>query len=142
MFNRFFNLFRRSAMCRVPLDDNAPWQSEEHGELDPLARMLVLVKPKQPYVRWMRELYKDLAPTLVQCCRDSSLAFLIPSIDGEIAEAEHFVATYWRHFFAQMLSACELSPATWPQDRTLAMFRHWFDVELGDMVLDLGGYPE
>ena len=30
----------------------------------------------------------------------------------------------------------------WPEQRSAAMFKDWFDTQIRDMVLDLGGYEE
>lgn len=141
LFRRILQTFRRKSdpVFTVPGELHWPWQSEQYGELDPLKRMLVLVRPRQPYVHWINQRTGFPRP-LAQARRSDSLAFLIPRVEGSFEEAEAFVSQYWPHFFAQMLEAWEQATETWPQDRTLTMFRHWFDIEIGDMVLDLGQY--
>ena len=140
----------------VPRDPHMPWQSEDELALVP--RKLVLLIPKQPYVDWVKRLpgisAEDLPPeladmagdfshyTLRQSRREDRLAFLIPSGDGGIEEVEAFIGRYWSHCFAQALAQWQPDGAHWPPNRDFALFRKWFELELGDMVIDLGGYAD
>jgi hypothetical protein len=108
------------------------------GEPKILKRMLILVKPKQAYVQWVRQRSDNPSYTLAESRQEDSIAFLIPTENWDRAEADAFIAHFWVYFFRQMLSAWEHNEATWPQDPTLIMFHHWFDVEVCDMVHDLG----
>ena len=83
----------------APAGDHAPWQSEQHGELAALPRMLVHVIPRQPFVDWARQQRED--KSLAEMRRTESLAYLIPTESWETAEAEEFIEDHWRHFFAQ-----------------------------------------
>ena len=50
----------------APQKPHAPWQSQRLDDLNPMRRMLVHVKPKQPFVQWVRKkgATKDLAEIL------------------------------------------------------------------------------
>lgn len=124
----------------LPRGEHAPWQSEALDQLDMLPRILVLLIPKQPYVNWVRRFGAQMTPH--QARLSDNFAYLIPTRENDPAEAEHFIDTYWQHFFAQALEAWEHSDARWPQPRTLKMFRQWFEVRTCGTVLDLGGYAE
>lgn len=139
MLRRLFS--PRDLTFTLPGADHEPWQSETHGEYTPLRRMLVFMRPRQPFVTWVRSvnpLERDY--TVAKARRDDSFAFLIPTSVYEHAEAEDFIARYWHHFFAQALEMVEQDTHAWPAQRTLTMFRHWFDIEFCPAVLDLGGY--
>jgi hypothetical protein len=146
MFRRFLAFLKfapaaHDPLFTVPRESHAPWQSEAANELVPLARMLVVVKPKQPYVDWLKK-NGHTDDSLKEIRRSDSISFLIPTVDWEIEEAEAFVEKYWTHFFAQMLSMWELNQNAWPKQRTQALFQQWFEVDTVDQVLDLGRYAE
>ena len=107
------------------------------GEPKILKRMLILVKPKQPYVQWVRQHGGNPGLTLEQIRYESSIAFLIPAVNWDREEVEAYIDHFSPYFFHQMLSTWETDPATWPQNHTLVMFHHWFDVEVCDMVYDM-----
>lgn len=62
--------------------------------------------------------------------------------NGEAADSEAFISCYWRHFFAQALEQVTPDRTLWPPTRSEAMLRHWFDVELCQPIIDLGGDAE
>lgn len=49
---------------------------------------------------------------------------------------------HWQHFFAQALNLVSHDRSTWPPQLSYTMLRQWFDIEVCDMVLDLGGYTD
>lgn len=125
----------------VPADAEAPWQSEQLGELSPLSRALLVMRPRQPYAAWVAATQDQPEYTVATAREHDSVAFLIPTefFDGE--EAMQFVADYWPQFFAQGLSIWEADSDRWPRGRTQAMFEQWFELAFCEQVLDLGGYP-
>ena len=138
------SFFRRSRPTpgkpfTAPAGD-APWQSEQHGELAALPRMLVHVIPRQPFVEWARQQGED--KNLAEMRRTESLAYLIPTESWVTAEAEEFIEDHWRHFFAQALEGWEPREARWPKQRSHTLFLEWFEVRCSEMVLDLGGYGD
>lgn len=140
---KILQFFRRShdLPFTVPAGSEAPWQSELLGELAPLRRALLVMRPRQPYAAWVAATQGQPGYTVAAARAHDSLAFLIPTetFDGE--EAKQFVTDYWPHFFAQGLSVWESNPDRWPRNRTQAMFDQWFERAFCDQVLDLGGYP-
>ena len=86
------SFFRRSRPAPGKLftaPGDAPWQSEQRGELAALPRMLVHVIPRQPFVDWARQQGAD--KSLAGVRRTESLAYLIPTESWETAEAEEFI---------------------------------------------------
>lgn len=146
----FKRVSQRDTPFTVPVDKNAPWQSEARGELAPINRTVLVVLPKQPYVDWVRKMDERPTYSLAESRRNDYVTYLIPSITWEDetgtywedAGAIDFIGQFWNHFFAQSLAARELQPDTWPKDRTLVMFQHWFDIEVYELPLDLGVYEK
>ncbi len=109
------------------------------GEPKLLKRMLVRVKPKQAYVHWVRQHSGNPHYTLAESRREDSHAFLLP-LSWDLEEEDDVIADDWPYFFAQMLHIWKEDEAAWPEDRTLVMFRHWFEIEVCGMVFDLGDW--
>lgn len=64
-------------------------------------------------------------------------AFLVPdSLDGQ-EDAEQWVYRRWKMFFESFLGEWYTVESWWPQQRTLKMFKEWFDVQYHSMVWDL-----
>ena len=47
----------------------------------------------------------------------------------------------WRVLFDSILFDWITDESMWPQNRTLKMFRDWFDIEVHSMVWDLASEP-
>jgi hypothetical protein len=125
-----------------PAEGQTSWQSEAKGEMELLRRGLVVLRPKRPYLDWARSVDPDSAKSLAQHRREDSFAFLVPSYNLDIDDAQWFVDRYWPHFFAQVLESWTPKVKHWPQERTLEVFRQWFDIELSDRIMDLGQYAD
>ena len=82
--------------------------------------------------------------TVVESHRLDSIAFLLPTQEWSIELAEQFVEAPWPHFFTQALTMWDEQGefAPWPEERSHAMFKKWFDAQISDMVLALGGYED
>ncbi len=100
-------------------------------------RHLVILMPKQPALDWINSV--DPAPpgfTLERLRQDQN-AFLVPEdMDGQ-EDAERWVQRRWAMFFEHFLVEWYTDPALWPQKRSAAMFKKWFDVQYHSMVWDL-----
>lgn len=101
-----------------------------------LNRSVIVVYPKAPYERWTGE---DLKAGGLDPEKDGT-AYLIPMMQ-DLDEFDDFLEQTWSWLFAQQLSMWTEDDATWPQDRSLQMFRQWFEVRVADMVVDIAGEP-
>ena len=72
-----------------------------------LNRSVVIAKPLRPYLEWAKE---DDAEGLEQS---------------------------WPNLFDAMLEGWVTDEAFWPKDRTLRMFREWFEIQMSSVVQDL-----
>jgi hypothetical protein len=117
-------------------DPHAPWHPED--ELAPIGRQLVILRAKAPFLQWCRRCDPELSLSLAEL-RADAVAYLVPRGEADDAEeAKDFVDAHYGRFFAQELSTWTQDPNRWPKDRSLELFRNWFDVEAIDMVLDVG----
>jgi hypothetical protein len=101
-------------------------------------RTPLLLTRKQPFVDWLRSLDEP------EGLDDSSSANLTAAVDVYLVHApaheptlEEMVVEYWQDLFEEELWNWMTDELTWPADRTRAMFDAWFDVRLGDTVVDL-----
>lgn len=105
-----------------------------------LNRTVVLLVPKQPFLDWINNVDPDDQTLTVEDLRDDNEVFLIPQFNDN-SDAEKWVGKRWDSLFEHMLMGWVDDEMTWPQDRTLAMFHEWFDIEIHSMAWDLSDDP-
>jgi hypothetical protein len=100
-----------------------------------LPRAALIVRPKQPYLDWAASLDDS---GLVPDVHGEMTVYLIPEFadDGEAGE---ILAEVYGEVFERELFGWHTDEATWPANRTLQLFREWFEIELHSMVEDLCG---
>ena len=101
-----------------------------------LNRTVVLLGPKQPFLDWLNDVDPDDEPLTVEDVRDDNEVFLIPQFNNN-SDSEKWVEMRWSFLFEHMLMGWIDDEAMWPQDRTLDMFREWFEIEIHTMAWDL-----
>lgn len=120
-----------------------------------IARHVVLLLPKEPFVRWIHKSlrngpkYARRVPDYVKALsnkpgvptqaelRRTSTTYLIDLDDDEKLTAKEQVERDFVFFFKRELEQWDGTDEThWPTNMTLALFRQWFDIECFDMVLD------
>ena len=100
-------------------------------------RVAVVVEPKVSYLAWARALDGD-EPTIDVMSRESlTSVYLIE----EHADSDDSLEPHWDWIFVENLHSWCRDPRSWPQDRTYAMFKEWFDVRIVDTVFDLADGP-
>ena len=101
-----------------------------------LNRTVVLLVPKQPFLDWLNNVDPDDQTLTVDDLRDDNEVFLIPQF-ADNSDSEKWVEKRWDFLFEHMLMGWVEDEMAWPQDRSLAMFREWFDIEIHTMAWDL-----
>ena len=99
-------------------------------------RGLVVVRPKQPFLDWLRRLPERVTDVVLDQLRADCNAYLVPeweNVKGTGAGARSLL----RDDFEDELNAWHRIEAGWPKKRTVAVFREWFDVEPVSMVTNL-----
>jgi len=95
-------------------------------------RSALLVAPRAPFLNWA-ERYGDGVPYPIG---EERTVYLLPSYALE-TEVGEIVEHYYDIIFESELESWMLDDSTWPKERTYAVFREWFDVEVHSVVLDL-----
>ncbi|HSH82471.1 MAG TPA: hypothetical protein VLA19_28405 [Herpetosiphonaceae bacterium] len=103
--------------------------------MDVINRAVAVIKPRQPYLDWAKSIPGPADDVTLDEVRTDCTAILIPDFDDP-AEAEAFIATIAGDLFEMELDSWDRDPRTWPVNRSYAIFREWFDVEIHSIVLD------
>ena len=101
-----------------------------------LNRTVVMLMPKEPFLQWLNDADPEEQALLTEDFRDDNNVFLIPQFIDTL-DSLKWVEKRWTMLFEHMLLEWIVDETMWPQHRTLAMFREWFDVEIYTMVWDL-----
>jgi hypothetical protein len=101
-------------------------------------RTVLLVRPQQPYIDWANS-FEDAGPLFSEDSNRGT-AILIPDTYDEY-NYENWVKKNWRQIFEEELESWMLDTDYWPEKLTYKMFKQWFTVLVGDMVIDLGREP-
>ena len=114
--------------------------AEAGKEIEFLARLAIVVRPKQPYYAWARSLEPESASafdTLLP--KDLNNVYLVNQ--RYVTKPERVLRRYYRHIFADQLCGWSWAEEAWPAPRTWELFQQWFDAELIEPVHDLGIGP-
>lgn len=104
-------------------------------------RIVVVLRPKSPFLTWIFEVEPDIALTLEQL-RGEQDAILLSSPDIEtIQGAKEWAYRNWETLFDKSLFDWYTDEKYWPQSRDLALFKDWFDIEWHPIVWDLSRVP-
>ena len=102
-----------------------------------LNRSAVAVTPRQPFLDWLNSVDPDNCLTLAQL--DHTL-YLVPDYEDP-ADAEKVLKKVSEEIFCRELEGWCTDADLWPEDRSLKVFRQWFDVRHHDVVEDVGRGP-
>ncbi len=107
--------------------------SENDYEENYINRCAIIVKPLQPFIDWLDNLYPNGDHDLNGC-----MTYLISS-DNE--DVELWVKNKYDKLFTRELEGWHTNKKDWPKKRTYKMFQQWFQVEISEMVYDLENEP-
>ena len=103
--------------------------------MEHLDRMALVIRPKQPYVDWANS-FDDDGPEYDPSARSASV-FLNNEVVN-VTDIGRVVRKCWRAIFEERLHAWMRDPGVWPRRRSRDMFLEWFDVQICEMVFDMG----
>ena len=104
-----------------------------------LNRSAVMVRPKQPFVDWLRSVEELDVPEITLAQLDKTL-YLVPDYEDP-EDAEKVLKKVYDDIFCNELVGWYRDEEMWPKGRTLKMFKQWFDIEHFDLVEDVGRGP-
>lgn len=111
-----------------------------------LNRASVSLKPRKPVIDWLKGIDRSIGAEPISALDpldENGDVFLIPGEDTieSREDAVNWVEKRWSDFFEFELGKWIIDDQLWPKNRTLKLFREWFDIEYHSMVWDLGNEP-
>ena len=103
-------------------------------------RGVVIVRPKEPFLEWLRGLPGPGGDATLEELRRDCNAYLIPEWETP-EELDHRLKEHCRDIFEEELRAWWLGEEDWPAKRTWSVFRAWFDIECIEMVKNVVEEP-
>lgn len=97
-------------------------------------RTVVVIKPKQPLLDWLKQ-DPTLPPLTLDDLQQDCTAILVPDFYG-IKETLEYLEPRKPMLFEMELAGWWTDPQMWPEDRTRDVFDDWFDLEVHSMVWD------
>jgi hypothetical protein len=113
-----------------------PPQSERGVQLM-LNRSAVAVIPKQPFLDWLNAVDDEGQLTLAAM---QKTLYLVPDYEDP-EDAEKVLRKVCDEIFCRELFSWHTDESVWPRNRSLLVFKQWFDVEHFDLVEDVGRVP-
>lgn len=96
-------------------------------------RTAVVVKPKQPFVDWIKQDDEDFDVTDIM---GDGTIFLISEFDY-LDDARKYIEKSYDDLFMFMIEGCVNFNCHIPTNRTYKMFQEWFSYEICSEVFDL-----
>ena len=100
-------------------------------------RAAVILMPKEPFRAWItHDDETGIADSFFEGMQEEPTVYLLPEWEDDEEQGE-VLAQCWPLLFESALSGWLVEPSMWPANRTLEMFREWFDVQVMPVVEDL-----
>jgi hypothetical protein len=99
-------------------------------------RGLIVVRPKQPFLDWIRSVDEAPENLKLEDAQDDCTTYLVPELSSPNDE-QAVIAWCWDVVFEQELFSWFTDENLWPTVRTQEMFMEWFDIEFHNLVFDL-----
>lgn len=104
-----------------------------------LNRSAVVIRPKQPFVDWLRSVEELEVPNITLEQLDKTL-YLVPAYEDP-KDAEKVLKRVCDEIFCRELNGWYTDGRTWPKERPWSVFKAWFDIEHFDVIEDLVAAP-
>ena len=100
-------------------------------------RAAIIVRPKAPFIEWVRSAGGDSSHITTREIRDEPNVYLVQDSEMD-SEKNQVIADNYINIFEEELFGWITDEAAWPNNRDLKTFKQWFQVDFHTMVLDLG----
>lgn len=108
--------------------------SEDDFKENYVNRSAIIIKPKQAFLDWFKELYPDEEI-------DEVSETNIYLVSDEIDDLEAYLRKKYDTFFKMELEEWHTGKKEWPHRRNYKMFKLWFHAEVSSLVYDLEKRP-
>jgi hypothetical protein len=105
---------------------------EELVLFDMVKRSAMVVKPKMPFIDWVNTTYPDDLISIVDYEDD---VYLLPEFE-EKKQMEGWLKQNFDQIFIELLNQWSTDENDWPKNRTVKMFKEWFDYSMHTMIWD------
>ena len=103
-------------------------------------RNAVMVRPKQPFLDWIRSLPGQAIPISLDSLRTDCDVYLLPEVkDSE--QAMRYLQRQCAEVFKNQLEGWDTEESSWPTNLNWRTFKRWFDIEVHSIVVDLSDEP-
>jgi hypothetical protein len=123
----------KEAYIAAMLEDIENQDSEDDFDENYINRSAIIVKPLQPFVDWISNLYPENA--------DEKFEVNTYLISEDVEDVETWLKKKYDKLFMLELEAWSTNKKEWPQKRNFKMFKQWFQINLSTMVYDLEKEP-
>ena len=103
--------------------------------MNSINRTVITIKGKEPFVEWANS-FDDGGPKM-NINELHSTAYLIPDTYDEF-NYEKYLKKNFKTIFMSELHSWMIEPSVWPKKLTYKVFTEWFEIQISDMVFDLG----
>jgi len=98
-------------------------------------RLAALIIPRDPFLEWMK--LRDFPVDAQDCFKewrdDPNTYLLAENVRGSAV----ILRDNWEVLFESELFAWSTDESSWPPNRSLQMFKEWFEIYLSSLVVDL-----
>lgn len=99
----------------------------------PINRNCFIVKPKKPFFDWINTIFDD---KMQIDKKEEHNVYLIREFDSN-EQIIAWIERNYKNIFENELNDWYTDESRWPKNRTLGVFKSWFEVEVNSMVIDL-----
>lgn len=107
-----------------------------------LNRFALIVRPGAPFIEWAA---KESGEPVSSVRRDFASMepsiYLLPESGAADTKDPNLLKGHWQVIFKEELAGWSMDEDSWPKQRSEALFRAWFKLELCTIVSDLGKVP-
>jgi len=107
-------------------------------------RAAVILRYKEPAVAWINEAdpYNNDTEITIESANEERTVYLIRDIDADTpADVEEWINLNFDTLFESELEGWYTDEELWPNNRTIKLFRTWFDVECHTVIVDTVDSP-
>ena len=94
------------------------------------------MRPREPFLGWAAQLDDS---GVVPNIEGEQTVYLVPEFEDD-HEAQIMLKRVFAEIFERELFGWHTDESAWPTNRTFAMFKKWFSIELHSCVEDICGY--
>lgn len=105
-------------------------------------RGLIILLPRKQAYDWIMRVDPDQPKLTLDDIRQDCDGLLVPQ--GEVQDLEGaraWVYENWEMFLEEFLTDWNEDEESWPEKRTLKLFKDWFDIHYSSLVWDFANEP-